>query len=158
MQGLFTRQNPDETASDEDQSDEAEASQLVGYTISAPNEIDHKIQELLTQHWSPERIADTLNEATVCVPAQRMRWSESSVTERIRRRDLHTDHTRRFEHLRRLKHHVDAPALLAEAVERHGREAVLECIQQEAKPGFNEQRLDDLLSVHQLDSSDVRWR
>ena len=71
------------------------------------------------------------------------------MAERIRRRDLHTDHTRRFEHLRRLKHHLDAPALLTEAVERHGRETVLECFQQEAKSGFTEQRLDDLLSIHQ---------
>ena len=166
MQGIFSRQNPDETANggdpdetvDGDQDDEAEASQLVGYIISAPDEIDHKIQSLLIQRWSPERIADDLNEAAVCVPAQRVRWSESSVTERIRRRDLHTEQTRRFEHLRRLKHHLNAPALLTEAVQRSDRETVLECIQQEAKSGFTEQRLDDLLYIHQLDVSVAPWR
>ena len=47
MQGLFSRQSPDETTGGGDQDDEAEASQLddeaeasqlVGYIISAPNE------------------------------------------------------------------------------------------------------------------------
>ena len=136
----------------------ATGSDLVGFTISDPNDIDAQIAALLDGYCSLERVAQRLNADKVCVPAQRIPWTADTVGERVRRNGLHSERSQRLEDLRKLRFHPVAPLLVAQAVAEHGSDAVVGCLSQEVGSSFDDQRVADLLETQHLDASENDWR